>query len=152
MRKSAHLQNIRKGFTLIELIVVIGVLAILFTITLVALNPARQFAQARDTQRRSDVTAILNAVGQFYINNGQFPLGVDGTNREIAAGAGNADLCYQLVTLYLAAMPVDPQVGDPVSPCNATYNTGYSIQANGDRVTVSATSELNPADPIEVTR
>src|SRR6476660_8622212 len=64
-------QNIKltKGFTLIELLVVIGILAILLAITLIAINPARQFAQSNDTKRKSDVNAILNAIGQYSADN-----------------------------------------------------------------------------------
>ncbi|MCX6791622.1 MAG: type II secretion system protein [Candidatus Gottesmanbacteria bacterium] len=57
----------RRGFTLIELLVVIGILAVLLAITLIAINPARQFSQANDTKRASDVNAILNAI---ETNNG----------------------------------------------------------------------------------
>jgi len=62
---TAQTNKLNKGFTLIELLVVIGILAILLAITLIAINPARQFGQANDTKRRSDLTAILNALGQY---------------------------------------------------------------------------------------
>src|SRR5580704_10188579 len=61
--------KLQQGFTLIELLVVIGILAILLAITLIAINPARQFGQANDTKRKSDVTAILNAVDQYQASN-----------------------------------------------------------------------------------
>src|SRR3972149_586779 len=65
------MKNLKKngGFTLIEILVVIGIIAILAVIVLIAINPARQFAQARDTQRTSNVNAILNAVGQYLADN-----------------------------------------------------------------------------------
>lgn len=66
--------KIRKGFTLIELLVVIGIIGILAAIVLVAVNPGRQFAQARNTQRQSDLLAITNAVFQFAAeNDGNLP-------------------------------------------------------------------------------
>lgn len=61
--------NQKNGFTLIELLVVIGIIAVLSTVVIIAINPARQFAQARNTQRWSNVNTILNAVGQKMADN-----------------------------------------------------------------------------------
>ncbi len=58
------------GFTLIEILVVVGLIAILAAITIVAINPAKNFEQTRDAQRSSDVTAILNAITQYTSEEG----------------------------------------------------------------------------------
>jgi len=149
-----------KGFTLIELLVVIGVLTILLAIVLVAINPARQFSQANDTQRRSDVSAILNAIHQYGADNkGTLPTGIDTTAKTITstAGATNVDLCIALVPTYLADLPIDPTAGteSPASSVctdvGATYGSGYTVSKNADnRVTVTATGEVTAS--ISVTR
>src|SRR6478609_4407072 len=99
------------GFTLIELLVVIGILAILLAITLIAINPARQFGQANDTKRRSDLTAILNAIGQYGASNsGQLPTEVGALTAGVATTLNSTNfplLCAQLVPNYLPAIPVD---------------------------------------------
>ena len=55
----------KKGFTLIELLIVIGVLAILATSVVLVLNPAQMIAQARDSQRISDLSSIKSAIALY---------------------------------------------------------------------------------------
>jgi prepilin-type N-terminal cleavage/methylation domain-containing protein len=67
------------GFTLIELLVVIGILAILLAITLIAINPNKHFQDVRDTQRSSNVGAILDSIYEYESsNNGNQPPAVAG--------------------------------------------------------------------------
>jgi len=55
----------KKGFTLLELLIVIGILAILSSVTVLVLNPAELLRQARDTQRINDLGAINNALALY---------------------------------------------------------------------------------------
>ncbi len=152
--------KLRKGFTLIELLVVIGILAVLLAITLIAINPARQFSQANNTKRSSDVNAILNAVTQYSADNrGNITaLNIPDTTAGAAVigdGLGQVDLCDTLVTLYLAALPVDPLTnnGTPASDCAVAYNTNYTVVRStaNSRITVAApAAELGAT--ISVTR
>lgn len=127
-----------KGFTLIELLVVIGIVAILATIVLVAVNPARQFATARDTSRKNDLYQILSAVHQYAVENaGQYPTQIQ-TNTWIDIGDCGAclDLEEDLVPVYIPAIPFDPQTGDP-----ATGTTNYLLaRESSGRLTASAAS------------
>ncbi len=144
----------QKGFTLIEILVVIGILAVLFAIVLVAINPARQFAQANNTKRQSDVNAMLNAIHEYAADNkGTLPAGITTTVQTISDTGAN--ICSSLVTTYIAALPVDPAVnnGNPVASCSGTYNTGYTVvkSATDNRITVSA-PDAELGSTITVTR
>ncbi|MBI4091691.1 MAG: type II secretion system protein [Candidatus Levybacteria bacterium] len=144
-----------KGFTLIELLVVIGILAVLLAITLIAINPARQFSQANNTKRSSDVNAILNAVGQYAADNqgNLTALGITATASAIA-DTGVA-ICDDLVPQYIAALPVDPLTnnGTSITNCAAAYTTGYTISqsATDNRITVNA-PDAELSEVISVTR
>lgn len=132
----------RSGFTLIELIVTMGIVAVLIAIVLVAINPSRQFSQANNTKRQSDVAAILNAVQQYGVaNRGTYPAGLT-TSPQIIEKSGGIDLCSALVTTYLAALPVDPLTnnGISISNCAGSYTTNYTIlkSATDSRLTVNA--------------
>ncbi len=132
----------KKAFTLVEVLLVIVIIAILAAIVIVAINPARQISQANDTQRSSDIKAILDGVHEYAIDNrGQLPDGITTTATVLGSGTGELNICADLVTTYLAEMPFDPLTGD-YTACAETdggHSTGYTIATDaGGRVTVAA--------------
>ena len=143
----------KKGFTLVEVLLVVVIIAILAAIVIVAINPGRQISQANNTQRSSDVQTILNATHQFAIDNrGVLPAGITTTATVVGSGVGQIDICASLVPTYVAEMPFDPTAtGAAYTDC-VTYNTGYTIAADANgRVTVAAPgAELSAT--ISVTR
>jgi len=143
----------QKGFTLVEVLLVVVIIAILAGIVIIAINPGRQISQANNTQRSSDVQAVINAIHEYAVDNrGALPAGITGVATVIGSGAGQVNICSLLVPTYMAAMPYDPTAaGAGYTDCT-TYNTGYTVlSAASGRVTVAApTAEL--AKVISVTR
>ena len=155
----AFLARRSSGFTLIEVLLVIAILAILAAVVIVAINPAKQFGEAQNAQRRSDVRSILDAVHQYSIDNyGSLP------SEEIPSGStcsvDGAEIC--IANISCAGVSLDELVNDeiyltsiPTDPSGATdEGTGYYIMENGSgRVSVcaSASSTYGNID-ISVTR
>lgn len=68
----------KKGFTLLELLIVIGILAILSSVAVLVLNPAELLRQARDSQRINDLAAINNALAIYAATVDPLALGTSG--------------------------------------------------------------------------
>jgi len=146
-----RLARVKGGFTLIEVLLVVAIIAILAGIVILAINPGKQLADSRNAQRQSDVTAILNAAYQYSIdNNGNLPASITTTATNICATGGT---CTSLIDLsvvtssgkYIVKIPTDPKTGD-------ANDTHYQIvkDANG-RLTVSA-PDAEQGKTISVTR
>lgn len=148
----------QEGFTLIELLIVIALIAVLAGAVIIALNPARQFQLARNSERWSHVSAIVGAVTSNITENkgvwdgtlcGAATLPTTITAMSSAVAAGN--ICGCVSPSQMATFPVDPSTGSFTS-CT-TYASGYSIvqDPTSGRVTVSASAEAG-APAISVTQ
>lgn len=151
--------NAYSGFTLIEILVVIGMIAILGAVVLIAVNPLRQFAQARNSQRISNVNTIINAIGnRIAENHGLFsdpttcPISLPTTPTVIGSGSGKINLRSCLVPGYISEIPVDPSIGSntcSTDVCAGTegYDTGYTIAtaSSTGRITICAPAAAESA-------
>jgi type IV pilus assembly protein PilA len=145
---STQKAQLNKGFTLMEILVVIGIIAILAAIVIVAINPSRQFAQARNSQRESNVSTILNAIGQNIADNkGTFTCGsyiastTFSTTKNIGSStaSGYVDLGCLVPTYIPTAIPFDPDGG---TPADTLYTV---IQDSVGRFTVCAPKHAEAA-------
>lgn len=142
----------KKGFTLIELLVVIALIAILATTVILGMNPARQFAQARNAQRWTHVNSYLKIVHQNRVdNNGMWVCGagdLPSSATNMSSGVGDYDICDCLVPTYARALAPDPSAPDAHFDNCEDYDLGYTIMENAadNRITIAA-----PAAEVGVT-
>lgn len=85
------MNNNKLGFTLIELLVVIAIIGLLATLSVVALNNARE--RARDARRVSDITQIRTALELYFNSKNEYPpnIGDPATTENITINTGDTD-------------------------------------------------------------
>ena len=101
-----------RGFTIVELLIVIVVIGILATITIVAYNGTQ--ARARDTQRASDARNILTALEAYKAINNTYPVATS------TAGSGSYELSTETAGTFMEYLQTTFSTGVPVDPINDT--------------------------------
>lgn len=71
MKKTAL--NLSKGFTMVELLIVIAVLGLLAVAVLSAINPIEQINRSKDTGNRSDAEQLISGIDRYYTVKGYYP-------------------------------------------------------------------------------
>jgi len=113
----------RNGFTLVELLVVVGIIGILSGLVIVSISPSGYFGRGRDSRRLADLTTIQSALEQYFSQNGSYPT-------PPLPSAGSAWTSGGVT--YLKSMPGDP------------LGANYEYCVSGSNYEVCATMETTP--------
>jgi prepilin-type N-terminal cleavage/methylation domain-containing protein len=140
MLKIKKMKN-TKGFTLIELLIVIGIIAILASAVIVAINPGRQFQQARNATRWSHMNSIVNAIYSNAIsNNGNFPDCIAAYDADPASVSVDLKSCATELADYINELPNDPSIG------GADYSEEYDYNGavvGDETVSCASTDDIS---------
>ena len=136
-----------QGLTIIEIVVTLGIIAIMTSILVAVFNPAGIFASSRNTQRRLHLQAILSAVRQNITENptGIFncavgPVPTSSKRMASASSSANYNIVSCLVPSYIDALPFDPSASSAHYTSNSDYDTGYNILRNATTGQVTLTA------------
>jgi len=155
--------KLQKGFTLLELLIVLSVIVILAVALILVINPAETLKKSRDSQRISDLTTLKTALGIYTTS--KTPVLLDnGTNSTCKSGAGagtygagskiyysypnsapGAAITATSLDGGAASVPAPGQVTN--ANLNNTDGTGW-LPVNFGGITGGSPISALPADPV----
>ncbi|MCX6737082.1 MAG: DUF1566 domain-containing protein [Candidatus Parcubacteria bacterium] len=124
--------NLNKGFTLLELLIVIGILAILSAVTILVINPAELLRKSRDTQRISDLGAINSALAFYLVNTSTISMGSVSSSYSVTSTTCLGRIAVATTSQSVNStgwLPVDLAtlaVGSPISKYPIDPNPAYT--------------------------
>ncbi len=112
----------RKGFTIVEIAIVIAIISVLLTITMVVFSTVQ--AQSRDSDRRADTVAIKTALDRYFVANGEYP--------NICPGGPNSgcSVSYLVTPLapYTTNLPITDATGNAYNYVRAPAYDSYALR------------------------
>jgi prepilin-type N-terminal cleavage/methylation domain-containing protein len=135
-----------RGFTVVELLVCVLLIAALLAVATFLLRPKSYAAEDRNAKRWLDTAQLVQALAAYHAANGALPAGITGKAQTLGSSSGQVDLCAPLVPRYLKDVPVDPagyEISYGSRNClgsDTVYDAGYTVSLSGGRLTVTAPS------------
>ena len=120
-------KKVQRGFTLLELLIVIAILAILAAVVIIVLNPAQTLAQARDSQRLSDLATMKSAISLYMTTVN--PVDLDGGAGALAGCLGDNHTDANIYYSYPQANAVSACVGVLTPGAGADIGSGFDAAA-----------------------
>jgi type II secretory pathway pseudopilin PulG len=147
-------KSFHAGFSLIEIIIALGLVVIVGGLMIRSINPAGQISQARNVQRQADLNTIMNSIrqnigdsrtGVFSCTAGDIPTS---SKKMASSGTSTYDIAPCIIPTYFFTMPFDPVASGARYNSNVDYDTGYYVLKNAStgQITLSA-----PAAELEKT-
>jgi general secretion pathway protein G len=98
----------KRGFTLVEILVVVSIIAILMGLLLVAYQGTR--ASARDGKRKADLEQIRMALQMYHTDCGNYPS--EGGTYGLPFGSALTSTCLASSVTYMSTLPTDPNLSN----------------------------------------
>lgn len=142
-----NIKNLKQGFTLIELMIVITVIAILAAMVLFGLGAAQK--RARDVQRTQIMKAIQNALQSYYGDKSAYPTATGWSNAAAtdlfnAANLGPYTSAYYDPGCGTSPNSYDVRTGVAVTGCAGAVSYAYVVSPTAGQLTTSGCPAGSP--------
>lgn len=125
------IQRLRKGFTVVELLIVISIIGILAAVVLANLSGSTK--RGRDAERQADLRNLQNAVEAYKQKNGKYPdMGTDGNSDTWASeNESGGEYIVGLAPAFITSLPRDAAKGSSLGYAYTVSTDGsvYKIMA-----------------------